>query len=80
MLILSRQVHLWASDTLRPHSVQQWKDGHFCPHRQIRIAPRRGFIRYPEVGRADRRRLRSEGQKRGAERGGVVAAQIAQLR
>jgi len=42
--------------------------------------PRRGFNRYLEVGRADWGRLRSEGQKRGAERGGLVAAQIAQLR
>ena len=52
MLIPSRQVHLWASDRIRPHSIQQWKDDQFCIGK-IRITPERGFVRWPEVGRAD---------------------------
>jgi hypothetical protein len=77
MLIPSRQVYL---GRVIPSVPIPSSNGKMTTSVPIGSPPRRGFNRYLEVGRADWGRFRSEGQKRGAERGGLVAAQIAQLR
>ena len=51
MLIPSRQVHLWAKSVPIPSSNGMMTTS--VPIGKIRIAPQRGFIRWPEVGRAD---------------------------